>query len=70
MNLYKKLLPLALIPAALVASDTKASRQSLKGLTGFAVEVEDVGSKKTNGVDPAKIKANVEAKSRPPESRS
>jgi hypothetical protein len=62
MNLYTKLISLALIPAALVASDTKAARQSLKGLTGFAIEVEDVGSKKTAGVDPAKIKSNVEAK--------
>jgi hypothetical protein len=62
MKLYAKLLPLFLIPAALVASDSKAARQSLKGLTGFAVMVEDVGSKKTAGVDPAKIKANVEAK--------
>jgi len=57
-----KLLSLALTTIALFASDTPAARQSLKGLTGFAVVVEDVGSKKTAGVDPAKIKANVEAK--------
>jgi hypothetical protein len=57
-----KLLSLILIPAALFALDTKASRQSLKGLTGMAVEVEDVGSKKTGGVEPSKIKASVEAK--------
>jgi hypothetical protein len=46
-----------------VAADTKAARQSLKGMTGFAVEVEDVGSKsKTAGVDAARIKSSVEAK--------
>ena len=60
MNLYTKLISLALIPAALVASDSKAARQSLKGLTGFAVEVED--PKKTAGIDLAKIKSNVEGK--------
>jgi hypothetical protein len=58
-----KLLSLALISTALFALDTKHSRESLKGLTAFAVEVEDVASKtKTIGVDPAKIKATVEAK--------
>jgi hypothetical protein len=60
MNLYTKLISLALIPAALAASDSKAARQSLKGLTGFAVDVED--PKKTAGIDLAKIKANVEGK--------
>jgi hypothetical protein len=62
MKLSSKLLSLALLPAALFASDSKAARQSLKGLTGFAVIVEDVGSKKTAGVEPDKIKTNVEAK--------
>lgn len=62
MTLSSKLISLALLPAALLALDTKASRESLKGLTGFAVIVEDVGSKKTAGVEPDKIKANVEAK--------
>ncbi len=57
-----KLLSLTLITAALLASDRPAARQSMKGLTGFAVIVEDVGSKKTEGVDPAKIKANIESK--------
>jgi len=57
-----KLLSLALMTTALFASDSKTARQSMKGLTGFAVVVEDVGSKKTAGVDPAKIKSNIEAK--------
>jgi hypothetical protein len=63
MTTYAKLFALTLIPAALFASDTKAARQSLKGLTALAVEVEDVG-KKTAGVDPAKIKTTVESKLR------
>ena len=63
MTLKSKLLSLALIPAALLALDNKQTRESLKGLTGFAVEVEDVGLKtKPMGVDPVKIKATVEAK--------
>jgi hypothetical protein len=63
MTFHTKALILALIPMAASGLDTKASRQSLKGLTGFAVEVEDVGAKtKTMGVDPAKIKSSVEAK--------
>jgi hypothetical protein len=63
MTFYGRLLTLALIPAALTALDTKAARQSLKGLTGFVLEVEDVGAKtKPMGVDPAKIKANIESK--------
>jgi hypothetical protein len=57
-----KLLSLALIPTALLALDTKASRQSLKGLTGFTVEVEDVAKTKVVGVDAARIKTTVEAK--------
>jgi hypothetical protein len=62
MNLYTKLFSLALIPATLVASDSKSARQSLTGLTSFAVIVEDVGSKKTAGVEPSKIKSTVESK--------
>jgi hypothetical protein len=63
MTLYTKLLALALIPASLLALDTKASRQSLKGITGFTVEVEDAGLKtKASGVDPGKIKTTVESK--------
>ncbi len=62
MKISTTLLSLALVPAALLASDTKAARESLKGLTGFTVLVADVGSKKTAGLDAAKIKANVEAK--------
>jgi hypothetical protein len=58
-----KLLCCFLVPFALFALDAKHNRESLKGLTAFAVEVEDVGAKtKTMGVDPAKIKSNVEAK--------
>jgi hypothetical protein len=62
MKLYPALLSLTLIVAPLSGLDSKSARQSLKGLTGLAVEVEDVGSRKTEGVDPAKIKTNVEAK--------
>jgi hypothetical protein len=62
MKLSTRLLSLALVPAALLAADTKAARESLKGLTGFTVLVADVGSKKTAGLEADKIKANVEAK--------
>jgi hypothetical protein len=63
MTFYARIATLALIPAALLALDTKASRQTLKGIPGFVVEVEDVGNKtKPMGVDPAKIKANLESK--------
>jgi hypothetical protein len=54
---------LCLAVGAMLGLDNPASRQSLKGLSGFAVEVEDVGSKsKTAGVDPAKIKSTIEGK--------
>ncbi len=50
------------MPAALMASDSKAARQSLKGLTAMSVDVEYAKPKKDIGIDPAKIATNVEGK--------
>lgn len=63
MSLSLRAISLLLIPASLLALDTKYSRQSLKGLTGINVVVDKVDPAVVKlGVDTAKIQTDVESK--------